>query len=94
MRAIPLLLALGFCGAVFGCDDADEAFDCLAVCDRYSECVTDDYDVEACADRCETNADDDQAFADKADACESCIDDRSCAEAAFPCAAECAGIVP
>lgn len=94
MKAISLFLALGFCGAVVGCDDADEAFDCLAICDRYSECVSDEYDVDECADRCEMNADEDANFADKADSCEACIDDRSCVEAAFPCAAECSGIVP
>lgn len=82
-------------GGLLGCtDEIDEQFDCIAICDKYADCVSDDYDVDDCADRCETSADEVQGFADKADACESCIDDRSCVEAAFPCASECSGIVP
>lgn len=87
-------LVLG--GALLGgcAEDIDEQFDCWAICDKYAECVSDDYDVEECADSCETEADNSEEFGDKADACESCIDDRSCVESVFPCAAECSGIVP
>ena len=30
----------------------------------------------------------------KIDQCENCMDDRSCTESIFPCAPECADIVP
>jgi hypothetical protein len=91
-----LTCLVALCGGLLAActDDIDEQFDCIAICDRYAECADEDYDVDDCADRCETNADQDEAFGDKADACEACIDDRSCVEAAFPCASECVGIVP
>jgi hypothetical protein len=86
------LLTIGTVG-FSGCDSVDEAFDCNKICQRYADCIDDEYDVDDCTSRCRDNADNDESFSDKADACESCIDDRSCAES-FPCIGECAGVVP
>ena len=73
-------------------DDIDQFADCTAICDRYQECFDDNYDTSRCTDRCEDM--DRRNEMEAVDDCESCIDDRSCAEAVFPCAVECAGIVP
>lgn len=90
-----LTLSSLFFGSLFlagaGCDEAEQAIDCNQICNRYSDCVDDDYDVSACRDRCEDMLDEDPNGADE---CEACIDDRSCTGAVFNCAAECAGIVP
>ncbi len=75
------------------CDDLEAAYDCNQICNRYQECLDDDYDTSACASRCRDNAEDDN-FADQAEDCQACIDDRSCVDATFGCAAECAAIVP
>jgi len=86
-----LSVLLAFAAA--SCDTVDQAVDCAKVCQRYDDCVDDDYDVAACRSRCEDRAANDEGFADSADACESCIDDRACVES-FPCIGECAAIVP
>jgi hypothetical protein len=39
-------------------EQADEALDCSAICDRYQDCFDEDYDTDKCVDRCETRADD------------------------------------
>ena len=96
LLSIVAFAALGVAGpavTLTGCGEADELVDCAKICNRYEECVDDEYPVDECIDECEANADEDDAFADKADACESCIDDRSCGES-FPCIDECIGIVP
>ncbi len=90
-----LSLACLFLGSAFfagaGCDEAEQTIDCGKICNRYEECIEDDYDVSACTDRCDEMLDSDS---DRADECEACIDDRSCTGAVFNCATECAGIVP
>lgn len=83
-----LLAALMYSSA---CNDADDLIDCAKICNRYEDCVDDDYDVSECVDRCEDFADRNPG---SADACESCIDDRSCIESVFQCGGQCAGIVP
>jgi hypothetical protein len=90
--AISLVFALAAgCSAK---DDIEQEIDCHSICDRYSECFDADYDVSACQDSCEDSVDADPSYMDKVDACENCIDDRSCTNATFACATECAGIVP
>ena len=73
-------------------DDIDQFSDCIDICGRYQDCFDENYDTDACADRCEdmdhTNA------STEIDQCENCMDDRSCTESIFPCAPECADIVP
>ena len=91
MPAIILGTALGLTGV--SCSEADEAYDCASVCEKYSDCVDDELDKTDCIDRCEDNADADADFADAADDCETCIDDQSCAEAAVECTDECAVVV-
>ena len=94
LAALPLLVVGGLGGAVISCDAADRLFDCQAVCDRYKTCFDSSYDVSTCRGRCRDKAAMDANFEKRADACESCIDDKSCSEATFKCATQCAGVVP
>lgn len=90
---VPMFLA-SFVLGIASCGEADKIFDCQSVCDRYKNCFDSTYDVGTCRSRCKDKADADETFQKKADACESCIDDKSCSEATFKCATECAGVVP
>lgn len=97
IRRIFLGASLLFAGVSLGftsCSSVDAAFDCQRVCNRYKECFSSGYDVGACRDRCRSNAEADMEAQRKADQCEACIDDRSCSDATFNCATDCAGIVP
>jgi hypothetical protein len=93
LTGIPLLLG-SFGMAVSSCGETDKFFDCQSVCDRYKTCFDSKYDVGACRSRCKDKADADKTFQQRADTCESCIDDKSCSEATFTCATQCAGVVP
>jgi hypothetical protein len=87
---VALILALG-------CDAADEIeaeVDCRSVCQRYSDCFDEDYDVTACQDRCEDNIDTGEIEQSDVDACDNCIDDRSCAGGVLSCTTECLSVVP
>lgn len=84
-------LLIGGCSAD---DEIKQEIDCFSICQRYSECFDEDYDVSACQDRCEDEADQDPTFADDIEACDRCIDDESCAGGLLSCTTECAGIVP
>jgi hypothetical protein len=75
------------------CDKVEHAYDCNQICDRYQECLNSDYDTDACASRCRDKADDTD-YGNHAEDCQACIDDKSCVNATFSCASECAGIVP
>lgn len=88
------ILGLGFLAAACGddvIDDITNTIDCTDVCQRYSDCFDENYDVSACVDRCEEDADVDDARLER---CENCIDDESCTAALFECTADCVGIVP
>jgi hypothetical protein len=89
-----VLGSLGFVGCSEAVDEITNTVNCRSVCERYSECIDSDYDVDGCTDRCEGEADASEDREAKLEACENCIDDRSCATATFACAAECGGIVP
>jgi hypothetical protein len=91
--ALPLFLAV-FAAGITSCGEADKFFDCESVCGRYKSCFDNTYDVGACRNRCKAKADADTTFQQKADACDACIDDKSCSEATFKCATQCAGVVP
>jgi hypothetical protein len=91
---VAFALAVGVTMSNFGCSEADAAFDCYQVCNKYKTCFNSSYDVKACTDRCREAASKDNHYKDKADICETCIDDRSCVSATFSCATECGGIVP
>lgn len=83
-------------GSMFitGCNTADNAVDCNAICDRYQTCFDKDYDSSACVDRCLDDSAD-QGYATKADACDACLDDEtSCVAQTFSCASQCGSIVP
>lgn len=97
MKKLLAMLVLGTLGGTFaGCsdDDAEDVIDCLDVCDRYQECVDDDYDVDDCVDRCEDEADDSDTWRNRLRSCSDCINDRSCLTTTFACSDECTGIVP
>jgi hypothetical protein len=85
-------LVAAFATTAPGCSDAENAYNCDQICDRYKDCFDANYDADACQSRCESKADD-ASFADKAESCETCIDDKSCT-GAFSCADDCVGIVP
>lgn len=91
-----VILALGVAAAL-GCSAVDEIsnkIDCHSVCKRYSDCFDADYDVSACTDKCESDANSSQDRDARLERCDNCIDDRSCTDATFNCASDCAGIVP
>lgn len=77
-----------------GCNAIESHAECVDVCDRYAECFDSSYDTEACVDRCSDDADNSDDFARRLNVCEACADDRACSETVFPCADDCAGIVP
>jgi hypothetical protein len=85
-------LTVAFAATGTGCQDAENAYNCDQICDRYKDCFDQNYDAEACQTRCEEKADD-SSFADKAESCEACVDDKSCT-GSFACVDECVGIVP
>ena len=85
-------LTVAFAATGSGCQDAENAYNCDQICDRYKDCFDQNYDAEACQTRCEEKADD-SGFADKAESCEACVDDKSCT-GSFVCVDECVGIVP
>ena len=76
-----------------GCDTADAAFDCQAVCSRYQECYQQDYNVAHCRDSCRARSATDSSVRSAADQCEACIGDKSCLSATFNCPS-CLNIVP
>lgn len=94
MKTILSFAMLGLLGVMsIGCDAAENAVNCVQICNRYKDCYNKDYDSSACQTRCRTNANSDSSYMGKASACEACMDDKSCASAAFSCP-PCLGIVP
>jgi hypothetical protein len=84
-------LGLGL-GALQACDS--NASDCSAVCHRYRECVSSNYDLGACQTRCQDQAGKNRDFDDRLAHCRSCSEDRSCSEIVASCIPACVGIVP
>jgi hypothetical protein len=89
-----LILALP---CVFACKEdpittLDRTTDCAKICNKYKECLNNDYDTSKCEDSCTDMIDDQKTK--RIDDCESCVDDRSCANSTFACASQCVGIVP
>ncbi len=86
---------LGLSAMGVACDGPVDRFtDCAEVCDRYSTCFDESYDVEECTTTCDDMAQDDEDADSRLDRCESCLDDRACAEATFTCTDDCVGIMP
>lgn len=85
---------LGLSGCSDTVDDVKNTIDCQSVCKRYSDCFDSGYDVDGCRDRCESDAGSEEDRQRKLRTCSDCIDDRSCTDATFHCADDCAGIVP
>lgn len=92
-----LVVTIGLVAGVFfgsaSCDEADEIYDCQAICSRYQTCFDSKYDVGACRSKCRDKSSADDQFRAKANLCEACIDEKSCT-GSFACVAECSGIVP
>lgn len=87
-----LVGSIGACADDGPIESLDQYTDCMDICNRYADCIDDDYDVGACEDRCtdkDYNNDSNQI-----DACEDCLDGKSCTGSVFQCGAECALIVP
>lgn len=84
--------------ALIGCseaaDEVTNTINCHSVCERYQDCFDADFDVDGCTDRCEDDADASENRQERLESCNSCIDDKSCSDATFSCATQCAGIVP
>jgi hypothetical protein len=81
----------------FGCAESpittiDRSSDCAAICDRYRDCFSSEYDTDHCRDRCTDKKD--SRNTDKIDRCQDCIRESSCSGSVFKCSAECIGIVP
>lgn len=98
MLGIALVTLGGVAAAGCGDDDPIDAIKneitCNDVCQRYSDCFDDDYDVSGCTDRCENKATPDEEKEAQLEKCDACIDDKSCASAVFSCTTDCASFVP
>jgi hypothetical protein len=91
-----VLLALGLglggaVGAVSACHT--DAADCSSVCNRYRECVDQNFDVSDCESRCVNKAGKDRDFDDRLTHCQSCTEGRTCSETVSNCVAPCAVLV-
>jgi len=87
-----LLLVAGACGKDDPITAIDRATDCSDICDKYKECISGDYDVDACEDRCTDMVTEQKT--DRIDDCQECIDAKSCTNSVFNCTSECIGIIP
>ena len=94
MSLVLVAAAAAFAGCGEATVEVTNTVNCASVCGRYADCFDSDFDVDGCTDRCEDEADASESREERLQACDSCIDDRSCTDATFNCASECAGIVP
>jgi hypothetical protein len=88
-----LAAIVSFVGAG-GCDDAQNAFNCGDLCNRYRDCFDKSYDTGACTNRCEDLANNSQTFDERANRCQNCLNENSCAQATTFNCSDCAGLVP
>jgi hypothetical protein len=86
--------AAAFVGCSEAADEVTNTVNCGSVCGRYADCFDSDFDIDGCTDRCEDEADASENREERLEACDACIDDKSCSDATFNCASQCAGIVP
>ena len=93
LSVLAVLFVAG-CSSVSTVDEATSNVDCHSVCKRYADCFDSAYDVDGCSDKCQSSADSSDTRQRRLKACDTCIDDRSCTDATFNCASDCAGIVP
>ena len=94
LLALATALAVTGCSGISSVDEATSHIDCHGVCQRYADCFDSAYDVDGCSDKCQNSADSSDTRQRRLKACDTCIDDRSCTDATFNCASDCAGIVP
>ena len=76
LRGVIPFFVIGIFMVPISCNDT---VDCLQICNRYSECVT-DIDVTECTDLCEDASDNDDAVRAQANRCEDCLNGGACAE--------------
>jgi hypothetical protein len=88
------VLVVAGCSGISTVDEATSSIDCRSVCKRYADCFDSAYDVDGCSDKCQNSADSSDTRQRRLKACDTCIDERSCTDATFNCASDCAGIVP
>jgi hypothetical protein len=94
LSVVLVSVAAMFVGCSEAVDEVTSTVKCADVCGRYKDCFDSDFDVDGCTDRCEDDADASENREQRLEACDSCIDDKSCTDATFNCASQCAGIVP
>jgi hypothetical protein len=87
-----LLAALGACGSDDPITALDRDSDCSHICEKYRDCASSNYDVNACEDRCQDMVSNKDTA--RIDDCRDCVNEKSCVGSAFDCASECVGIVP
>jgi hypothetical protein len=82
---------------VAACGEAKELYDCAALCGAYSDCAEEigaDVDEGECVNECQQKADTQEGFAGDADRCVRCLDDFGTCSDNFPCANQCADVLP
>ncbi|HTQ06682.1 MAG TPA: hypothetical protein VMI54_22655 [Polyangiaceae bacterium] len=93
-------LPLAGAGLVAGCgsknpvNQIENQITCHDVCQRYSDCYDQGYDVSGCTDRCTNDSTAEQQKDDELKTCDDCIGDKSCVSATFNCGSECSPFVP
>lgn len=92
-KFLSIVSLLGIAAACGTADEIENTITCRQVCDRYKECFDSDYDVDECTNSCENEATSDEDKDRRLERCDECIDDRSCSEAVFNCATDCAGVI-
>jgi hypothetical protein len=88
-----LALIVSFVGAG-GCEEAQNAFNCADLCNRYQDCFDKTYDTSACEIRCESYANVNAATHDAANRCQNCLNQSACAQATAVNCPDCAGLIP
>ena len=92
MRSYSFVLVVLALGGV-ACSAADpitNKWDCHDVCQRYADCVNDNYDVSACQDRCEHDASASDKKQNKLNDCHDCIgENSSCVSDIASCTSSC-----
>lgn len=95
LAAFAVGLALVGYGLV-GCEDDAEVVNsitCGDVCERYQECIDEDFDIVACTDGCEANASAVTAQEQRLEDCDACLNGVSCEEGVFMCTNRCVGVI-
>src|SRR5262245_41246551 len=68
-----LAAIVGFAAGAGGCDEAQNAWNCSDLCNRYRDCFNHDFDTGACSSRCQSLANNHQIQDERANACQDCM---------------------